>query len=124
MKKQALAILPLFFAVSVFANETACPSAEAIKSVGINTLYMQEDNTWQAAYLPDNTYNTDSHWRFALGSRSEAKDKSDAMKKATAALDSLHFAMGPIDDGKAVACYYMTNDSMINGIAVTPPDAM
>jgi hypothetical protein len=119
------AFIALSFTTCVFAGNTpiSCPDAEVIKSIGLNYVTVIDgDNTWQAAWLPSNNYQTKQDWYFYMGGAMEDKvgDVVEAIAKAKAALQTLHFFQGPINNGNTSLCYYLT-DGKAAAIAVSPP---
>jgi hypothetical protein len=126
----AIVISSLFASCITFANTkaqpSACPDPSAIKSRGLNyaVVLRDDNNIWQAAWLPSDNYQTEQEWVFYMGGGRDdpATDETEAMNKANAALQTLSLFQGPLNDNKQWLCYYLTSGKTA-AIAITPPDS-
>ena len=128
MKKQlslaialaSLAGLNVGFAASVIP--VTCPSAIAIKVLGVSSNVVQVNNAWFAGRRNE-LYGTTNRWSFAI-TNIIASDASDAFIKASRAIESLTFQAGPIPGPlNKVVCAYNTAQGYA-AYAVSPPVAL
>lgn len=118
-----LAVLSLFCASVNLAYATSkptqCPSVAAIQAVGVDSTGFI-DWTWEAATSEDHPYDTDHSWFFSINHEcslfDSCKEPTNLLAKANAALTSLKFVEGPIQEGNSWACHYSVNDDYFNKI--------
>jgi hypothetical protein len=125
MKKSLFSItLALLIAQPTFATIThlqpACPSLDAIKSVGFSGV--SRDSTWGWIAITNDTYDTSATWSVTLFIGGTPQTESEAMSKVATDLVSLTSVMGPIEntDSHQWACYYMGFSDAALAVSFTP----
>lgn len=88
------------------APPNKCPTAEAVRSIGVSQNAVEMSNGLWLTGRRNQLYNTTSRWTLLMGNIS-ANTRTQAYAKATDALSSLAFDIGPVQGplGKWV-CYY------------------
>lgn len=101
---------------------TTCPSVDAIKNVGVTSV-SQKNNRWIALEWK-HLFETDYEWTFAVGDF-KAKNPSEVLAQANAALSKLKFQSGPFysdeedPEEKSAICFYEIS-SRLYGMAISP----
>lgn len=129
MKKNLL--MTLSFVLFLLFNDIAqatlappipqiCPSANAIRTVGVSRNVVQATNNglWIAGRR-NQKYGTNNNWTFVLGNI-RANNVSDAYDKAVIGLTTLAFQLGPFLAQEHWLCLYNTIEGYM-GLAVNPP---
>lgn len=101
---------------------SVCPDVAAIKAIGVSpNAFQNSDQLWLTGRR-DQKYGTVNNWTFIIGEIA-AVSSTDAYNKATLALNSLKFELGPLKAplGKWV-CFYNTAQAY-PAVAIYPPIA-
>lgn len=111
------------FAASPPPQPAACPGVAAIKAGGFDVAAKGSFFSW-SAYSFNKKYDTSDAWEFFLTGFGTANNESDALIKATLALNFLYFKSGPVfnDTTNNWWCSYgaQIQDRSIIAVAVTP----
>lgn len=128
MKNKIFPIVSIYLSLLAFETKAMdplqpipqiCPSVSAIQSVGVSQNVTQDDVGQWVTGRRNQSYGTGSSWTFIVA-RIDAVSVADAYSKATMALSTLMFQLGPVMGplGKWV-CYYSV-DQDYTVVAINP----
>lgn len=99
-----------------------CPRASEISSLGVSQIATEESNDFWFTGRRSQFYGTSSPWTFLI-SKIPATSVDDAVAKATNALNSLTFSLGPVQGPFGTwICYYQNSPGYM-ATAINPPMA-
>lgn len=114
----AMIVAPSVFAMSQ-QQPTACPEVSAFGQTGVTITAQDQEGRW-FGLQPKSNFNTNTEWSFIIGAF-DARNTSEALAKANAAIPTLTYLGGPEQLGQNMwMCMYQGADQETFGATITP----